>query len=1786
MNNDKEEYLTLTGVRENNLKNLSISLQHNSLIAVTGVSGSGKSTLAFDTIYAEGGRRYIETFSPYTRQFLNRLHRPKLDTISGVRSALALEQRNSASNSRSTVGTVTEINDYLKIAWAELAELYCPKCKIPVIRKTPAIVIDRILELSSQHNSEIVYITFPIHITGEATIASLIGTLQSEGYVRYFNEGEAKRIETLDDETLNSLNNKKLYVVVDRLKIKQLTSKERSRLYTSISQSYQAGHGHTVCFFQGTSYYQEEFIDALVCSSCEKSFPAPRESHFSFNSPIGACSTCNGFGKTLSIDSGLCVPDENKSIFEGAVQCWNTKATSREFKKLITFCEENSIDITIPWKKLSAKYQAVIFNGGESGRGYRGIYHWFKKLERKKYKMHVRVFLSRYRGEFICSTCNGTRLKPDSLLYEIDGLTLPDIWQLPLCEAYEFFKEVKQKRGKGEFNEIVIDEVISRLSYLTNIGLDYLTLDRQTRTLSGGEFQRVSLTAILGSRLVSTTLVLDEPTIGLHPRDTKRLVESLQALKTRGNTVVVVEHDPDVISQADKVIDLGPEAGSKGGEIVFNGTLNGLVKTKNSLTGRYLAGKETVDRENKSKKFQIKDQIIIKGCKKHNLKDIDVTIPLGGLVVLTGVSGSGKSTFVNDCLVNSYQRTKKGLPYNNVSSIVGENKVGNIILIDQSPVGKTPRSNPGTYTKSWDIIRECLSETTRAQQLGLSKSAFSFNVEGGRCSECQGAGFHRVEMQFLADVFVECEACGGSRFKDSVLEVRYGGKNVIDFLAMSLRDVVEFFNQRDENKVASKILPLIQPLVDLGLDYLSLGHPLNNLSGGEAQRIKLASYLGGKEKNCLFVLDEPTTGLHPHNINQLVETFDKLLEQGHSILCVEHNLDIIRNADWIIDLGPEGGIGGGEIVAFGPPEDVKKASDISYTARVLAKAKISNSKVETTKLKSKKENIVVTGARHHNLKNISVSISKNKFNVVTGVSGSGKSTLAFDIIFAEGQRRYIDCLSPYARQFIKQLERADVDVVDSIPPTVSLSQKTAPPLGVSTIATTTEIYQYLRLLFSKVGTLHCPDHDVPIIASSSETLAEEIIETYGGEKIYLFAPVVAGRKGYYNELFARALRAEIEEARIDGELVKLDPGLRLERHKLHWIELLVGSINNPGKNKSFLIDAITQCLLLGNGSIQIVSGHKSNEPRLFSTERACPECGRGFRELDPQDFSFRSNRGVCGGCGGRGHLGDEESASKGPTCPDCEGARIGEIGRHVYLDGKTIYELTQLTAPELLKFFNNYQYDKRLEPVVEPIVIELKARLSLIKEVGLEYLELDRDSPSISGGEAQRLRLARTLGSPLTGVCYVLDEPTIGLHPTDHKKLLEILYRLRDAGNTLVVVEHDEDTIRAADEIIDVGPRAGAGGGEIVVQGSVSEVEAAKNSITGQALRERASGKNFFLELPAYKTEFSPLELIGAKANNLKNVKASFPIGQLTVVAGVSGAGKSSLVHGSLIPAIFSEFEDSKPKGDLTWSELKNHDPIEKFAEIDQTPIGKTSTSTPASYLDILGEIRKLYAEIPEAKIRGWKASHFSFNSGKGKCMECSGKGFIKVPMSFLPDAISECERCKGFRFDDVTLEILYQGFSIGEVMQKTMTEAREVFANHRKIRQTLDYVYDLGLGYISLGQPTYTLSGGEAQRLKIARELSSRKAQNTLYVLDEPTTGLHMVDVEKLLIVVGKLLELGNTVVIIEHNLDVIRSAHQLIELGPEPGDRGGKIIFSGTPEKLLNSKKDTPTARSLRDS
>ena len=943
--------LIVRGARTHNLKNVDVTLPHGKLVIFTGVSGSGKSSLAFDTIYAEGQRRYVESLSAYARQFLERMEKPDVDKIEGICPAIAIRQKNSVRNPRSTVGTTTEIHDYMRLLYARVGRTFCRQCGQEVVRETAEIVAGRLADLPVDTRVmigfQIPVVSMPASAPKDASadtdasdellegveaevarparngngvdaIAETLATLQRRGYGRVLVDGRAVTFDEVDRAALNDRTT--LDVIVDRLRI---DGDLRSRLTDSIETSYREGGGAAFALIPD----RIEFSERFECRACGIAYETPQPRLFSFNNPFGACPTCHGFGNIIELDMDLVIPDPAKSINQGAIEPWSKPHYRAQLAELKRAARKAGIRLDAPWSDLKDEERTFVVEGDGAYDGIRGFFRW---LERKKYKVHVRVFLSRYRGYLPCPDCGGARLRREARDVRVGARTIDMVSALTVREAQECFGNLQLSDKEAAVADKVLREIRRRLSFLSNVGLDYLTLDRLSSTLSGGESQRINLATSLGSALVGTLYVLDEPSIGLHSRDNRRLIDILQQLRDQGNTVLVVEHDEDMIRVADHIVDIGLGAGEQGGKVVYSGDYQGLLLESRSLTAKYLRNELAIPVPSPRRKG-LSHKIRLKGASEHNLKDVDIDIPLNALTCVTGVSGSGKSTLVHDVLYAAIKRAKGDWDrrVGSFRELQGLEYITDVVLVDQTPIGRTPRSNPVTYLKAFDPIRELLASTKDARARGFTASHFSFNVPGGRCEACQGEGEVRVEMQFLADVFVPCEHCDGMRFKPQVLEVRYKGKNVHQVLDMTVREALGFFG------TSPKVLRRLQVLDEIGLGYLRLGQPATTLSGGEAQRIKIAAHLAsfGGER-LLYILDEPTTGLHFDDIAKLLAAFKKLVEAGHTLLVIEHNLDVVKTADYLIDLGPEGGDAGGYVIATGTPEQVAQ-NDASYTGQAL-----------------------------------------------------------------------------------------------------------------------------------------------------------------------------------------------------------------------------------------------------------------------------------------------------------------------------------------------------------------------------------------------------------------------------------------------------------------------------------------------------------------------------------------------------------------------------------------------------------------------------------------------------------------------------------------------------------------------------------------------------------------------------------------------------------------------------------------------------------------------------------
>ncbi len=1947
--------IRIRGARQHNLKNLDLDIRTGEMTVVTGPSGSGKSSLVFDTLFAEGQRRYVETFSAYARQFLDRMDKPAVDKVEGVPPAIAIDQTNPVRSSRSTVGTMTELNDHLKLLYARAAQLFDKKTAQAVRHDTPESIYAELMARTAAGDPRVV-MTFPVELPGSTSADEVTQWLSASGFTRVHAER---------DVATPAGPHKLLDVVADRFRVH---AAEKSRVVEAIEMALKRG-GRLNVYVQpaeeGAAEEMLRFSTGLHCPDSDLRYADPTPSLFSFNSAMGACETCRGFGRVIGVDYGLVIPNDKLTLRSGAIKTLQTPAWAENQDDLMRHAEIAGIPRDTPWYKLTPEQQHWVIHGtpayknGQWKKQWYGIKRFFGYLETKAYKMHIRVLLSKYRSYTPCETCGGARLKLEALLWRLGsreaadaalppvkrfmpvgvdwtraqleampGLSLHDLMQLPIDKLRQFFTGLAPAALQdgsvpdAEFKALksLFEEIHTRLKYLSDVGIGYLTLDRQSRTLSGGEVQRINLTTALGTSLVNTLFVLDEPSIGLHPRDMNRITQAMHRLRDAGNTLVVVEHDPAVMMAADRMIDMGPGPGEKGGQIVFDGTPEDL-KHADTLTGAYLGSRKQVGMGFKRPVTDNTPRLILEGARDHNLKNLTVEFPLQRLVCVTGVSGSGKSTLMQDILAPALLRQfgKATETPGQHDRLMGADYLTDVVFVDQSPIGKTARSNPASYVGAWDAVRELFAQAPLARQRSYTSSKFSFNNGDGRCPTCGGSGFEHVEMQFLSDVYLRCPDCDGKRYRPEILEVTIERKaigevfprlmNVSDVLDLTVSEASQLFAQDRE------VIRALQPIVDVGLEYVKLGQPVPTLSGGEAQRLKLAGFLAGASKTAsvsrqplalkninrgtLFLFDEPTTGLHFDDIAKLMRALRKLLDVGHSLIIIEHNLDVIRSADWLIDLGPEGGEAGGLLVAQGTPEEVRQ-HPTSHTALALREYEqamgkvygVEEARARTWSTKPAFSNLIqIVNAKEHNLKSLSVNIPRGKFNVVTGVSGSGKSTLAFDILFNEGQRRYLESLNAYARSIVQPAGRPEVDAVYGIPPTVAIEQRLSRGGRKSTVGTTTEVWHFLRLLYVKLGIQHCTKDGAAVMPQSPESIAAQLLKAYRGQHIGLLAPLVINRKGVYTELADWARPRGYTHLRIDGEFLPTTNFPRIDRFKEHTVELPIADVHVTPENEALLRQALATALQHGKGVVHVLapltglrgammagsSTKQLGKLQASSTQRACPVCATSYPELDPRLFSYNSKHGWCPDCVGTGvkltkeqrkvfddSVRDDENKGReqsfveadvdevlDATCPGCHGTRLNAQARAVKFAGVGIADIAALSVTDVRAWVGKLSLSGREAGIARDLIPEIKSRLEFLEDVGLGYLTLDRGAPTLSGGEAQRIRLAAQLGSNLQGVCYVLDEPTIGLHPRDNQILLRALGKLSERGNTLVVVEHDEDTIRRADNIIDIGPGAGKRGGQLVGQGTAAHLATLPDSLTGRYLanplihplqlrRETRTGrapapaqalaevaakpvskqKAAALKAAALKAAAASasalhnaaplaagpftswLKVVNADLHNLKKVSVTVPLYRLVAVTGVSGSGKSTLardvlltnVHAGVMLRSTKAGREADDKGKTpAWTgceAIEGYAAVDRVLEVDQTPIGKTPRSCPATYIGFWDTVRKLFADTLEAKARGYSAGRFSFNTGEGRCPTCEGAGVRTIGMSFLPDVKVLCETCHGARFNPETQAVTWRGKNIGDVLTMEVDEAVGFFASMPNIAHPLQLLKDVGLGYLTLGQPSPTLSGGEAQRIKLVTELSKvrdditrrgQKAPHTLYVLDEPTVGLHMADVEKLIHVLHRLVNGGHSVVVIEHDLDVIAEADWVIDLGPDGGNAGGQVVASAPPEAVV--KLGTHTGKAL---
>jgi excinuclease ABC subunit A len=1624
--------LQIKGASENNLKNIDVCIPLNSFSVITGVSGSGKSSLVYDVIFRESQRRFLESFSSYSRQYIGKLEKPDVKAITGLQPALAINQRAMIANPRSTVGTMSGIYDYLRLLYARVGYQYCSDCGTKI------------------------------------------------------NESDTN------------------------------------------------------------------------CSECNTKLIRPLSKLFSFNSNYGACPKCNGLGVTEQIDVNKLIADENLTLREGALVPTTPNGyivySQVRVDELNKVCQAHDFSVDISWKNLTKEQKKVILYGSSAVKILFGKHSLESRLkwkgitalprEESYYKGMIPIMedilvrdrndnILRFASSIKCNECNGTRLRKEARSVTIDMLNICDLSSMQLSDLGNHLINLSKSDYNNDVVEDIIENSVKRIEYLTLLGLDYLTLSRESTTLSAGESQRIKLASQVGSGLQGILYLLDEPSIGLHYHDNQRLLKVLKSLRDNGNTVVVVEHDDQTIRSADYLIDIGPKAGIHGGKVIYQGAPAELFNRKNnypdSLTAKFLSEEAASLPLRTSRKPT--GEIIIIGAEKHNLKKINVEFKLCSLNIVTGVSGAGKSTLVHEILEKSIKNHNK--PVNCDRFIISE-PIKRVIKIDQSPIGRTPRSNPATYTDLFDRIRELFARQPESIKRAYKKGRFSFNNKGGRCEYCQGAGYIELGMHFLGNVETKCEKCNGKRFNTKTLDIKYRDKNIYEVLELSIEESFSIF----EGEI--KITRILEHLLNLDVGYLKLGQSSTTLSGGEAQRIKLASELyKSSAGHTLYILDEPSTGLHKADISFLTKSLNNIVDKGNTVVVVEHETDIIKQADHIIDLGPEGGQNGGTVIIQGTPLQVMDCKK-SYTGQAIGVNYKSNNESLKPGLAKRNANIQFRGVTTNNLKNIDVEIPLNKITVISGVSGSGKSSLAFDTIYSESRNRFTEGLSSYARRMMSKIKKPELEECSGLTPAIAIGQKGSKSNPRSTVGTITEIYELYRLLFSRIG------RDISGVKTKLSA------SMFSFNNIESACPSCSGI-GKITTADPKKFITNPENPLIDGAMDGTILGRFFgNRNGQHINTLLVaGNSRQIDYSVPFnkLTDNAINIAFYGTG----IEMHEVNwifkRGKRHGTHSMSVKW-KGLINYLNEDFEIKrkGKRGVA-----------FESIMTDIKCAQCNGSRLIQQTNEVFVAKLNISQLSSLTIDEAIVFFKiiTNKLDKNDIRICKLILHQISSKLNRLSLLGIGYLSVNRPVSTLSGGEFQRLRIASQLVSQLCGLTYVLDEPTIGLHPHDTKNLLKSLNDLKDNGNTIVIVEHDPDIIAAADHIIDIGPGSGKYGGKIIAQGNLKEIVSNPKSITGRLMSEINKPK-----VSRHDITECAITIGQANANNLKNIDLQIPANCMTVITGVSGSGKTSLAF----EVIAKSFILSKP---VCCNNI-NFTDFDKVSVIDQKRIGTTPLSTAVTYTNIFDHIRKKFADLDQSMNRNFKKSHFSFNSKEGRCPICKGMGSIKVSMDFLSDVWTVCDSCHGNRFTDDILEIKYYNKNISDVLHMEVSEALSFFGDEINIHNALQVLVDIGLGYVTLGQPTSTFSGGETQRLKLANELINDSGNNCLYIFDEPTTGLHIQDVNSLIILFRKLIDDKNTIIVVEHNTEIIRSSDHIIDLGPEGGTNGGELVYSGNVEGI----------------
>ncbi|HEX2583310.1 MAG TPA: excinuclease ABC subunit UvrA, partial [Chlamydiales bacterium] len=1687
--------IVLKKVRVHNLQSVDLTLDPGTLIVFTGVSGSGKSSLAFDTIYVEGQRRYIESLSHQARRELADLPKPDAESITGIAPTIAIEQKQAGNNPRSTVGTMTGIYDFLRVLYARIGVPHCPISKEAVAAQP----MEKIIAQAQRIPEKTKFIVLSPYARGKkAEFKEDFSELLSKGFTRLKVDGafiELGEIDRLDGKTAHDVD-----IVIDRL---TASEENKSRTAEALKLALEMGKGLCSIYFPDT---QEETVFSETAYSAKSgiSYGPLDPQDFSFNHPAGMCPACHGLGVSSQFDLEKII-NPDLSIAEDCCSIGSSYHTVRYGNIYTNLSKMYKFDIRTPWKELSEKQKHVFLYGTEKKWSRMLFTHpekktkWMELVQWKGVIAEAKERLAAAKSELyrrnmaalmiegICPECSGARIKPYPAAAEVGGKRIAELTGMTLADLELFFQQLSLSELDLMIAEELLKEIRARIAFLLRVGVHYLSIDRTSPSLSGGESQRVRLASQIGAGLVGAIYVLDEPSIGLHPTDHYKLIDTLKALRDQGNTVIVVEHDADTILAADSIVDVGPGAGVHGGKILVHGTVAELMKSKDSITGAYLSGRRTI--EAPQERRAMKAGIEIVGATHHNLKNIDVKVPLGGLVAVAGVSGSGKSSLISDILVPALvNRLHQGkLAVGAHKEIRGLEELDKVIAVDQTPIGRTPRSNAATYIKLFDDIRDLFAELPEAKLRGFTTGHFSFNVKEGSCSYCSGLGHVKIDMDFMEDAQLICPQCKGKRFDPEILAVAFKGKTIYDILEMDVEHALSLFES------IPPIRKKLEVLGQVGLDYLTLGQPSTTLSGGEAQRIKLAKELVRPSTGrTLYILDEPTTGLHFHDIGKLIGILHRLVEKGNTVLVIEHNMDLVQTADWVIELGPEAGIHGGQIVAEGTPETLaKKGTATGIALKTVHQPEGIKKQAEPGKAAT---SIRIENAKQNNLKGLYVEVPRGKITVFTGPSGSGKSSLAFETIYAEGQRRYTETLPAYSRQYVKQLPKPKVDRIEGLSPSIALEQKTGGLNPRSTVGTLTEIYDLLRLLYAHLGTAYDPETGDEIRHISKEYVVRKILERPEGEKILVMTPIALQKKESFEDLMDRFAKQGFLRIRLNGTVFEIDQPIPFEKHRKNELFLIVDRMTVDPKNEKRLFEAVEKATQLSEGIVVIAA----KKDLFFNLSFAVEKTGKSYPPITPQTFSFNAQAGMCQECQGLGmtygahfeenerlfrksildicdRLFKEKGNSKtyqflekyfgtsvdeplkklsseerdlflngGPekkikgltvkwtglhpvfannarmalrsiresllpylstsTCPSCQGARLNPLARNVRIQHHSIDSFCNLPLFDALAFAKQL----KTEPFLQETHSQILKSLDFLCSIGVGYLSMSRSAPTLSGGELQRIRLAKQLGSGLTSCLYVLDEPTIGLHPHNNQLLNRALKKLCALGNTLLLVEHDPLTVEEADFLVDFGPKAGKEGGRITASGTIEEIKKNPHSLTGQYL----SGTKK-IPIPKKRRPFAPdLRIENAHLHNLANLTIAFPKGAITALSGVSGSGKSTLMRHLLKPAAEKAINARKTEEPIEYLGAKFYglSSFEKVISIDQSPIGQTARADVSTYTDIQPLLRAHYAAMPKALAKGLQPRHFSPNHKRGMCRTCWGLGYKTVDLQFLPSVHIPCE--------------------------------------------------------------------------------------------------------------------------------------------------------------------------------